>query len=149
MATMKRTHKDMWGCNEKIAHMAMPGPMNWGQESLSPPPGRALTRLNCLPGSADVDRQDPQVREPGLPQVQVPEARWLSLYVYKNIGRSVRQGSSAQICPGRHGDAGRPNDTPKDMQLEAPDSWSTNFSCTFICQHLPLLIHKINAAVLN
>ena len=49
--------------------MTRPGPMNYGQESLFPPPGGDLTHLYCLPGMADVDRQDPQVREAGLPQV--------------------------------------------------------------------------------
>lgn len=41
------------------------------------------------------------------------------------------------------------NDMPMDTQPGLPTSQPTNFSCALICWHLPRLIHKINAAVLN
>lgn len=41
------------------------------------------------------------------------------------------------------------NDTAKDTQPGTPDSWPMNFSLKIICWHLPLLIHKINAAIFN
>lgn len=58
----------------------------------------------------------------------------------------MKWGPLAWIHPG---DAGRPNDTAKDTQPGTPDSWPMNFSLKIICWHLPLLIHKINAAIFN